>query len=187
MFLSPKINNFLHTTNFRLSLFSSGWNLIHSSEESFGGVWGWVRFLSSFSIFCQNSRRNEWCKHWSLGEQRFLKRRTFGSHIFLSWRKKYFRHITDILSQYKQPFYLHTWSNIQLISKQCWYKIQQSDDENNSINQHEGVILIWHQILSNNLQKFMADGGETYESHLSSQRVITMNYSSESEFEPNYD
>ena len=63
----------------------------------------------------------------------------------------------------------------------------QSDDENNSINQHEGVILIWHQILSNNLQKFMADGGETYESHLSSQRVITMNYSSESEFEPNYD
>ena len=33
----------------------------------------------------------------------------------------------------------------------------------------------------------MADGGETYESHLSSQRVITMNYSSESEFEPNYD
>ena len=46
MFLSPKVNNFLHTTNFRLSLFSSGWNLIHSSEESFGGVWGWVRFLS---------------------------------------------------------------------------------------------------------------------------------------------
>ena len=46
MFLSPKVNNFLHTTNFRLSLFSSGWNLIHSSEESFGGVWGWVRFLT---------------------------------------------------------------------------------------------------------------------------------------------
>ena len=46
MFLSPKVNNFLHTTNFRLSLYSSGWNLIHSSEESFGGVWGWVRFLT---------------------------------------------------------------------------------------------------------------------------------------------
>ena len=46
MFLSPKINNFLHTTNFRLSLFSSCWNLIHSSEESFEGVWGWVRFLT---------------------------------------------------------------------------------------------------------------------------------------------
>ena len=46
MFLSPKVSNFLHTTNFRLSLFSSGWNLIHSSEESFGEVWGWVRFLT---------------------------------------------------------------------------------------------------------------------------------------------
>ena len=105
----------------------------------------------------------------------------------LLWRQKCFRYITDILSQYKQPFYLHTWTNIQLFSLQCWSKIQKSDNENSSINQHEGVILIWHQILSNTLQKFIADGGETYESHLSSQRVNAMKYSSKSEFEPNYD
>ena len=105
----------------------------------------------------------------------------------LLWRQKCFRYITDILSQYKQRFYLHTWTNIQLFSLQCWSKIQKSDNENSSINQHEGVILIWHQILSNTLQKFIADGGETYESHLSSQRVNAMKYSSKSEFEPNYD
>ena len=105
----------------------------------------------------------------------------------LLWRQKCFRYITDILSQYKQPFYLHTWTNIQLFSLQCWSKVQKSGNENSSINQHEGVILIWHQILSNTLQKFIADGGETYESHLSSQRVNAMKYSSKSEFEPNYD
>ena len=85
------------------------------------------------------------------------------------------------------PFSFTHDENIQLFALQCWYKIQKSDDENSLINQHEGVILIWHQILSNTLQKFIADGGETYESHLSSQRVNAMKYSSKSEFEPNYD
>ena len=72
--MSPKVNNFLHTTYFRLSLFSSVWNLIHSSEESFGGVWGWVRFLTQnkFQHILSELRRNkinflvEWCKHWLL-------------------------------------------------------------------------------------------------------------------------
>ena len=40
-----------------------------------------------------------------------------------------------------------------VIALQCWYKIQKSDDENSLINQHEGVILIWHQILSDTLQR----------------------------------
>ena len=44
-------------------------------------------------------------------------------------------------------------ANIQLFSLQCWNKIQKSNEENSSINQHEGVILIWHQILFNTSQK----------------------------------
>ena len=79
-------------------------------------------------------------------------------------------------------------ASIQLFSLQFWYKIQKSNDENSSINQHEGVILIWHQLLVNTLKQMegrltnhiLAVRGSTLWNTLQSQNLslITTNLNS---------
>ena len=82
---------------------------------------------------------------WDLERKVFLRLGIALSAVIFPLYHRYFIAIETTL-------YLHICSNIQLFSLQCWYKIQQSDDENSSINQHKRLILISHSILSNTLQ-----------------------------------
>ena len=123
MFLSPKINKF-STRQIFACLYSPVVKIwfIRARKvlEEFEGEYDfWLKTNSS--IFCQNSNKEKQNK-LPLGMMKtlialgtMLFEATFGIRVRLSWRQKYFHYIPDILSQYKQPFYLHTWSNIVIL------------------------------------------------------------------------
>ena len=121
MFLSPKINKFFTRLIFAC-LYSPVVKIwfIRARKvlEEFEGEYDfWLKTNSS--IFCQNSNKEKQNK-LPLGMMNALGTMLFEARLgfvfaFRDDKTKYFHYIPDILSQYKQPFYLYKWSNIVIL------------------------------------------------------------------------